>query len=227
MPITYRYRGLWSIRAIKLFYCLQFTLEPLQCLADGHIFMRGPVGKLAIIGAMRVLGIDPGLGRVGFGLLEIDVAEDGQSERFGDCQWGIIATSKDKPDGRRLEEIHEDLTGLIAQLQPDVVSLERLFYFRNATTLVPVAQARGVILMIISRFNLPVYEYTPMQVKQAITGYGKSEKREIQEMLVGLLNLEKKPTPDDAADALALSVCHYNHVGRVQFLQARQQAILS
>lgn len=174
---------------------------------------------------MRVLGIDPGLGRVGFGLLQMVPSEDGQSERFGECEWGIIATSKDKSDGERLQEIYADLTGLIMQLEPDVVSIERLFYFRNATTLVPVAQARGVILMVISQFGLPVYEYTPMQVKQAITGYGKSEKREIQEMLIGMLKLDKKPTPDDAADALALAVCHYNHVGRVQFLQARYNQI--
>ncbi len=122
---------------------------------------------------MRILGIDPGLGKIGFGLLE--VVSGGQGQPFGPCQWGIIATSKDKPDGARLQEIHDDLTVLISELQPDVVSIERLFYFRNATTLVPVAQARGVILMIVSRFGLPVYEYTPMQVKQAITGYGKAE----------------------------------------------------
>jgi crossover junction endodeoxyribonuclease RuvC len=172
---------------------------------------------------MKILGIDPGLGRVGFGLLEIVHGNDRKApnahEPFGPCQWGVIATSKDKPDGARLQEIHDDLSEIIAQLQPDVVSVERLFYFRNVTTLVPVAQARGIILMIIHRFGLPVYEYTPMQVKQAITGYGKSEKKEIQETLVTLLGLEKKPTPDDAADGLALAVCHYNHVGRVQVMQ--------
>jgi crossover junction endodeoxyribonuclease RuvC len=167
---------------------------------------------------MRILGIDPGLGKVGFGLLQI--ASDIQAQPFGPCQWGIIATSKDKPDGERLQEIHDDLTVLIRELQPDVVAIERLFFFRNATTMVPVAQARGVILMIVSRFGLPVYEYTPMQVKQAITGYGKSEKAEVQQMLVEVLQLDKKPTPDDAADGLALAVCHYNHVGRTQLLQA-------
>ena len=170
--------------------------------------------------SMRILGIDPGLGRVGFGLLEIVTSSTGVSGQFGSSQWGIIATTKDKSDGARLQEIHDDLTELIEQLRPDVVSVERLFYFRNATTLVPVAQARGVILMVINRFGLPMYEYTPMQVKQAITGYGKSEKAEVQEMLVDLLNLPKKPTPDDAADGLALAVCHFNHVGRLQLMQA-------
>ncbi len=171
--------------------------------------------------SMRILGIDPGLGRVGFGLLEIVPTGDAPGmEGFGPCQWGVITTSKDKPDGARLQEIHDDLTELMTHLCPDVVAIERMFFFRNATTMVPVSQARGVILMLIHRFGLPVYEYTPMQVKQAITGYGKSEKAEIQNMLVDLLHLEKKPTPDDAADGLALAVCHYNHVGRLQAMQA-------
>ena len=169
---------------------------------------------------MRILGIDPGLGRVGFGLLEIVTSPAGVTGQYGPCEWGIIATSKNKSDGARLQEIHDDMTELIAHLKPDVVSVERLFYFRNATTLVPVAQARGIILMIINQFNLPMYEYTPMQVKQAITGYGKSEKSEIQSMLVDMLSLAKKPTPDDAADGLALAVCHFNHVGRLQLMQA-------
>jgi crossover junction endodeoxyribonuclease RuvC len=172
--------------------------------------------------SMRILGIDPGLGRVGFGLLEIISGQSAGSEAFGPCQWGIISTTKEKSDGARLQEIHDDLTQILDQLRPDVVSLERMFFFRNATTIVPVAQARGVILMLVHRFGFPVYEYTPMQVKQAVTGYGKSEKREVQEMLVTLLNLDKKPTPDDAADGLALAVCHYNHVGRLQLLQAQQ-----
>lgn len=172
---------------------------------------------------MRILGIDPGLGRVGFGLVET-VRDTNQSvgwagEEFGPCQWGIIATTKDKSDGARLQEIHDDLTHVMEQLQPDVVSIERLFYFRNNTTIIPVAQARGVILMLTHRFDLPVYEYTPMQVKQAVTGYGKSEKAEVQEALIQLLKLDKKPTPDDAADGLALAVCYYNQVGRLQVLQ--------
>jgi crossover junction endodeoxyribonuclease RuvC len=170
---------------------------------------------------MRILGIDPGLGKVGFGLLEVVSDEHVPgSERFGRCQWGVITTTKDKPDGARLQEIHDDLIELLADLKPDVVAVERLFYFRNATTLVPVAQARGVILMLLHRFGLPMYEYTTMQVKQAITGYGKSEKAEVQNMLIDLLHLDRKPTPDDAADGLALTVCHYNHVGRLQMLQA-------
>lgn len=172
---------------------------------------------------MKILGIDPGLGRVGFGLLETvrdqHASASWAGREFGPCQWGIIATTKDKTDGARLQEIHDDMTEILEQLRPDVISIERLFYFRNNTTIIPVAQARGVLLMLAHRFGLPVYEYTPMQVKQAITGYGKSEKSEVQEALVSLLNLPKKPTPDDAADGLALAVCHFNHVGRLQLLQ--------
>lgn len=184
-------------------------------------------GKLVIMQSMKILGIDPGLGKVGFGLLEIVPSGTGlpeeQGQAFGPCQWGIIATSKDKPIGARLQEIHDDLTVILDQLQPDVVAIERLFFFRNATTMVPVSQARGIILMILHQFSLPVYEYTPMQVKQAITGYGKSEKAEIQNLLVDLLHLDKKPTPDDAADGLALAVCHYQHVGRLEHLQQQSR----
>lgn len=179
-------------------------------------------GCIAIMQDMKILGIDPGLGRVGFGLLDIVPLTNGRGNPYGPCQWGIISTSKDKPDGARLQEIHDDLSELVERLKPDVVSVERLFYFRNATTLIPVAQARGVIMMILHRYGLPVYEYTPMQVKQAITGYGKSKKAEIQAMLIDLLGLDKKPTPDDAADGLALAVCHYNHVGRLHELQAQE-----
>jgi crossover junction endodeoxyribonuclease RuvC len=170
---------------------------------------------------MRILGIDPGLGRVGFGLLEITstrhkntgLASEPNSYGFGPCEWGLIATSKDKLTGARLQEIFHDMTAVLKHTRPDVISIERLFYFRNATTLVPVAQARGVILLVVEQFNLPVYEYTPMQVKQAVTGSGKAKKGEIQEGLVALLGLDRKPTPDDAADGLGLAVCHYHFHG--------------
>ncbi len=173
--------------------------------------------------AMKILGIDPGLGRVGFGLLETvpdaNNATGWAGREFGPCEWGIIATTKDKTDGGRLQEIHDDMTALLTQFQPDVMSVERLFYFRNNTTIIPVAQARGVIIMLAHRFGIPVFEYTPMQVKQAVTGSGKSEKAEVQEALVHLLNLPKKPTPDDAADGLALAVCYYNHEGRLKHMR--------
>ena len=111
---------------------------------------------------------------------------------------------------------------MVSHLAPDVVSIEKLFFFRNATTMVPVSQARGVILLVLQKFGVPVYEYTPMQVKQAMTGYGKASKQEIQQMMMQLLELEKLPRPDDAADALAMALCHYQSVERYQ-LNTRQQ----
>lgn len=157
---------------------------------------------------MRILGIDPGLATVGFGWLEVN-----PRGKLAQPHWGAIKTSKDKTDSARLQELFQDLTTLIEHVQPDVVSVEKIFFFKNAKTLVPVSQARGVILLVLENFSLPLVEYTPMQVKQAITGYGKAQKQEIQSGLMQLLTLEKKPTPDDAADALAMAICHAHHLG--------------
>ncbi len=151
----------------------------------------------------KILGIDPGLATIGFGLVVF-----GERGRIEDRQWGVITTSKGRTDGSRLLELYQDLTGVVEALQPDCVSLEKLFFFRNATTMVPVSQARGVILLVLETAGIPVFEYTPMQVKQAITGYGKATKQEVQEMVAQRLALEKVPRPDDAADALAMAFCH-------------------
>lgn len=159
---------------------------------------------------MRILGIDPGLGTVGFGLVEMDPAGD----RPVSWDWGVIATHKDGTNSERLAEIFQDMVGVIHHTQPDLVSLERIFYFRNATTMVPVCQARGVIMLAIEQAGLPLFEYTPMQVKQSMTGYGKAKKREVQEMVAQLLGLPDIPRPDDAADALALALTHYQFAGR-------------
>lgn len=131
------------------------------------------------------------------------------------CEWGTIETSKNKPDPARLQEIHEDLTRLVAHCRPDAASVEKLFFFKNAKTMVPVSQARGVILLTLQTAGVPVYEYTPMQVKQSMTGYGKAEKREIQVIMQQLLGLPTLPRPDDAADALAMAMCHYHFTGRM------------
>jgi len=152
---------------------------------------------------VKILGIDPGLGIVGFGLL--DVSSKGQLTAL---DWGILKTHKDRTNSQRLLEIHTDLTALLVDLKPDLVSVERIFFFKNAKTLVPVSQARGVILLSIEHAGLPLFEYTPMQVKQAMTGYGKSTKQEIQAMVAQRLGLPEIPRPDDAADALAMAICH-------------------
>lgn len=164
---------------------------------------------------IRILGIDPGLGRVGFGVLEWDCAASCGAE-WQRPQWGLITTDKTKPDAERLKELYTDMHALVSSVNPHVVSIEKLFFFRNITTALPVSQARGVILLVAAQYGLPIFEYTPMQVKQTLTGYGKAEKREVQEMLVQLLELDKKPTPDDAADAMALAYCYAQMDGRFQ-----------
>lgn len=153
--------------------------------------------------SVKILGIDPGLGIVGFGLLQVQ--PDGQ---FIPHHWGVITTSKDKPESARLQELYTDITGLIQQFQPDEAAVERIFFFKNSKTLVPVSQARGIILLAMENAGIPIFEYTPMQAKQALTGSGKADKREIQIMVTQILGLEKMPKPDDAADALAMAVCH-------------------
>ena len=148
---------------------------------------------------MRVLGIDPGLEKVGFGLIEIGgtpVALD----------WGVIKTSKDQSEIERIAGIYRAMTSLIQQSKPDIAAIERLFFFRNVTTMVPVSQARGVILLALFEAGVSYVEQTPLEVKMNLTGYGKASKRDVQEMVKQLLSLEDIPRPDDAADGLAIAL---------------------
>lgn len=157
---------------------------------------------------LTLLGIDPGLGRVGYGVVRQDAPN--QRQALG---WGLIETHKDQSDSARLLEIERDLTELVTHYQPDLAVVERIFYFRNATTMVPVCQARGVILLVLARHHIPVVEYTPMQIKQSVVGHGKASKQEVQAMICQWLDLEAPPKPDDAADALAMTICHASHQG--------------
>jgi crossover junction endodeoxyribonuclease RuvC len=152
---------------------------------------------------MKILGIDPGLGRIGFGLIDVSTPQSPLA-----LGWGVIETTPKSPIGKRLVEIHHDIHALIRDKQPDVIAIESLFYFRNNTTIVPVAQARGVILLLAELAGVPTVDYTPMQVKQALTGYGKAEKHAVTEAVIHRLGLLKKPTPDDAADGLAIALTH-------------------
>jgi crossover junction endodeoxyribonuclease RuvC len=152
---------------------------------------------------MRILGLDPGLERIGFGLAVRQAAGDLKAET-----WGLIHTHKDRTLPERLVEIYQDAQILFKQLKPDVVCIEKLFYFRNQTTIMPVAQARGILLLLCGQHAVPYQEYTPMQVKQQVTGYGKAEKHQVQEMVKQILKLDKLPKPDDVADALALALCY-------------------
>jgi crossover junction endodeoxyribonuclease RuvC len=153
---------------------------------------------------MRILGIDPGYGRIGFGIV------DKIGNNFKLVDFGVIETNKKSDLNARLLEIYDSLGNLIKKFNPDESAVESLFFFKNVKTAIQVGEARGVILLALQKANIPIYEYTPYQVKQAITGYGRAEKGQIQRMLKVVFNLKKTPTPDDAADALAIAFCHGN-----------------
>jgi crossover junction endodeoxyribonuclease RuvC len=154
---------------------------------------------------LRILGIDPGTATVGYGILDLQV---GNGESLSYVASGIIQTSKTSPPGARLSIIRADLICLINEYTPDVAVVEQIFFFKNAKTLVPVAQARGVIVETLSCMNIATVEYTPMQVKLHLTGHGRAEKRMVQDIIARLLNLPNIIRPDDASDALAMAVCH-------------------
>ena len=151
---------------------------------------------------MRILGIDPGYAIVGFGILE---ADRGQA-RLLRC--GAINTPAGAPMPARLLRIQEDMETLIREFSPDVMAIEELFFNTNVTTGIGVAQARGVILAAAARLGVEIFEYTPSQVKIAVVGYGKAEKRQVMEMTRRILGLSAVPRPDDAADAVAIALCH-------------------
>ena len=151
---------------------------------------------------MRILGIDPGYGITGFGLIEADRG----TSRLLSC--GAITTPAGMDFSARLEIIYEDMCKLLASAKPDAVAIEELFFGQNVTTGIGVAQSRGVILLAIRQAGLPVCAYKPMQVKQAVVGYGNATKHQVQDMTKRLLGLSKLPKPDDAADAIAIALCH-------------------
>jgi crossover junction endodeoxyribonuclease RuvC len=151
---------------------------------------------------MRILGIDPGTGILGFGVIE---AAQGKLELV---DAGVIRTPVHEDDAVRLQTIYEELTDIIASTQPTVMSVEKLFFARNVTTAMTVAQARGVVLLCGRQAGMEICEYTPLQIKMAITSYGKADKKQVQEMVRVLLALKEVPKPDDCADALAAAITH-------------------
>ena len=151
---------------------------------------------------MRILGIDPGYAIVGFGAL------DYVRGAFCPVQYGAITTQAHTLFEQRLEEIYFDMTQLLQNLKPDAVAMEQLYFQHNQTTAMAVAQARGVLLLCAQLAHVPVFEYTPMQVKQAVVGYGRAEKRQVIDMVKRILQLPSAPKPDDAADAVAIALCH-------------------
>ncbi len=154
---------------------------------------------------MIILGIDPGIATVGYGV----VSYKNGGFVFVDC--GALITDAGVRVEHRLSEIYDDLYGVIKEFTPDAIAVEELFFNSNRKTAVNVCQARGVILLAAEKNGIPLFEYTPLQVKQAITGYGRAEKHQVMEMTKIMLGLEKVPRPDDAADALALAICHAHY----------------
>lgn len=151
---------------------------------------------------MRILGIDPGTGILGFGVIEADKNE----AQLVDA--GVIRTPAKEDDAVRLQTIFEEISDIIAQSKPTVMSVEKLYFAQNVTTAMTVAQARGVVLLAGQQAGLEIHEYTPLQIKQALTGYGRAEKKQIQEMVRVILKLKTVPKPDDCADALAAAITH-------------------
>jgi crossover junction endodeoxyribonuclease RuvC len=158
-----------------------------------------------------VLGIDPGTAITGYGL----VREDDEGLALVEC--GVITTPAGQPLPQRLQTIYHGLAAIIGQYQPDQVAVEELFFSRNVRTALSVGQARGVVLLAAAEAGLPLHEYKPLEVKQTVAGYGGADKRQVQEMVRMLLHLEQVPEPDDAADAVAVAVCHV-HSARMRAL---------
>ncbi|WP_432665406.1 crossover junction endodeoxyribonuclease RuvC [Wukongibacter baidiensis] len=157
---------------------------------------------------MIILGIDPGIAIVGYGIVEYN------GNSFKTLDYGAILTDSKETTPNRLNKIYEELGKLIDIYKPDVAAIEELFFNKNVKTAIAVGQARGVLILTAARKNLDIYEYTPLQVKQGVVGYGRAEKKQVQMMVKTFLNLRSVPKPDDVADALAVAICHA-HTGRM------------
>lgn len=168
--------------------------------------MRG-IGSFSSKDAfMLILGIDPGLATIGFGL----VAKSG--DKYRAIEYGAITTAPHQMIEKRLSEIYDAMVELLTRHKPDCMSIEELFFNNNTTTAIDVSMARGVILLAAYKCGVDIYEYTPLEVKSSVVGYGRAEKQQVQYMVRLLLNLKETPKPDDTADALALAICHGNRL---------------
>lgn len=160
---------------------------------------------------MIVLGIDPGYAIVGYGIVKYE------KNKFTPVNFGAVTTKAGERFSSRLEKIYDDIMQILETYKPEAISIEKLFFNTNTTTAIDVAQARGVILLAAEKMHVPVFEYTPLQVKQSVTGYGRAEKSQVMELTRRLLNLEKCPKPDDTADALAMAICHCHSASSLIF----------
>ena len=156
---------------------------------------------------MLILGIDPGYAIIGWGIIRFERG------KYIPVDFGAITTNAGVPFNRRLEQIYDQLNELLDTHHPDVVAVEKLYFQTNAKTAIDVAQARGVIMLALQKHGVPVYEYTPLQVKSAVTGFGQAQKPQVMEMTKRLLRLKAVPKPDDTADALAIAICHAQYGG--------------
>ena len=156
---------------------------------------------------MRLLGIDPGTGITGFGVIDV---KDG---KYTLVDAGVVRTKAHTPQQERLETIFENITEIIDEHKPQIMSIEKLFFTNNITTAMTVSEARGVVLLCAQKASMQIYEYTPLQIKQSITGYGKADKKQVQEMVRVVMKLKEVPKPDDCADAIAVAVTHAMHAG--------------
>ncbi len=154
---------------------------------------------------MRILGLDPGTATTGYGIVDVEEGE------FTAVAYGTISTLAKTPMPQRLQQIQQELQQLIDEYQPDSVGVEEVFFGRNVTTAITVGQARGVLLLTVANAGLPIGEYSPPKIKDAVTGYGKADKAQVQLMVRNLLDLEETPRPDDAADGLAVAITHYHY----------------
>lgn len=155
---------------------------------------------------MKILGIDPGMAIVGYGMIGV------VNDKIELLTSGSIQTDKSLNDSKRLLEIYNDLSKIVEKYKPDCASIEQLFFFKNQKTVIPVAEARGVILTVLEKYNIPIFSYTPMEVKQVLTGYGRAEKKEVEQMVKLTLNTESLPKLDDTIDAIAIAICHCRNI---------------
>ena len=155
---------------------------------------------------MLIMGIDPGIGITGYSFIEFNTTPKG--DYFNLLASGSIQTDKNAPHPKRLLELKQDIDYLVKKFNPDCASIEQLFFFKNQKTIIPVAQARGVILLTLEENNIPMFEYTPLVVKQTITGHGRSDKAEVKTMVKNYIKLDKNIKLDDTIDSVALAICH-------------------
>ena len=156
---------------------------------------------------MRILGIDPGYAIMGYGIL------DYRGNKFTPVTYGSITTAAHTPDAERLKIIYEELSAIISEYQPEEAAIEKLFYNTNATTAIMVGEARGIAMLACAEAGVDISEYTPLEIKNSLTGYGRADKKQVQAMVKMILGLSEVPRPDDTADAIAAAICHAHHAG--------------